>query len=170
MCLPLLGYRLPKVVRTSFLGELIEKANNVQYKKGFNCLKNGYLAVKTQNIERLSELDRQRLIGEIKTATGLYTNYTHNKEIDPAWVVDRVLSMNHRNCHQFIRYQKENLFLRDDLAFGKEEQFENQARMALRLANFISAFLQSVHTNENFAGKLHLLLNFFSLYYFNVYS
>lgn len=145
------GFRLPKVVRTSFLGELIEKANNVQYSKGFNCLKNGYLAVRTQNVNKLSELDRQRYLGQIKTATGLYTNYTHNKAIDPSWVFERVISMNHRNCHQFRRYQKENLFLRDDIGFGKEEQFENQARMALRLANFISGFLQSVHTTENFA-------------------
>jgi len=145
------GFRLPKVVRTPFLGEVLERANNVQHAKGFNCLKNGYLAVKTQNVNKLSEIDRQRLIGQITTATGLYTNYTHNREVDPAWVVDRVINMNARNCHQFKMYQKENLVLRDDLAFGKEQQFENQARMALRLANFISGFLQSVHINENFA-------------------
>lgn len=35
--------------------------------------------------------------------------------------------------------------LHGDVGFGAEQQFENEARMALRLANFLSAFLQVVH-------------------------
>lgn len=40
------------------------------------------------------------------------------------------------------RYKPTDLFLNGDIAFGAEEQLENQAKMAVRLANFISAFLQ----------------------------
>lgn len=40
------------------------------------------------------------------------------------------------------RYRPEDLTLRGDIAHGKEAQFENEARMALRLANFLSAFNQ----------------------------
>lgn len=42
-----------------------------------------------------------------------------------------------------------------DVSFGAEVQFENQARMALRLANFLSSFLQIVDPTEQF-GELRL--------------
>jgi hypothetical protein len=42
----------------------------------------------------------------------------------------------------FPRYNKQQLTLNGDIAFGAEEQFVNEARMAVRLANFISGFLQ----------------------------
>ena len=38
-----------------------------------------------------------------------------------------------------------------DVAFGKEVQLENQARMGLRVAHFISSFLQLVNPKELFA-------------------
>jgi hypothetical protein len=38
--------------------------------------------------------------------------------------------------------KEEDLVLGGDVAFGVEEQFENEARMALRLAHFLSSFLQ----------------------------
>jgi hypothetical protein len=37
-----------------------------------------------------------------------------------------------------------------DISFGAKEQFENEAKMAVRLANFISAFLQVSHENNLF--------------------
>lgn len=40
------------------------------------------------------------------------------------------------------RYHPKDLVLRGDLSFGAEEQFANEANMAVRLSNFISAFLQ----------------------------
>lgn len=42
----------------------------------------------------------------------------------------------------FFRYKPDDLILHGDIAFGAEEFFANEARMAVRLANFISAFLQ----------------------------
>lgn len=40
------------------------------------------------------------------------------------------------------RYHWSDLIINKEFAYGAEEQFENQAMMAVRLANFISAFLQ----------------------------
>lgn len=37
--------------------------------------------------------------------------------------------------------------------FGATEQFQNEAKMAVRLANFISAFLQISDPNEVYSGK-----------------
>lgn len=39
-------------------------------------------------------------------------------------------------------FSPDDLVLHGDIGFGAEQQFENEARMALRLANFLSAFLQ----------------------------
>jgi len=39
-------------------------------------------------------------------------------------------------------YRKEDLQLLGDYGFGAHQQFANEAKMAVRLANFISAFLQ----------------------------
>lgn len=43
--------------------------------------------------------------------------------------------------------------LRGDISFGAEEFFENEAKMATRLANFISAFLQVSDPLEVYSGK-----------------
>ena len=46
-------------------------------------------------------------------------------------------------CFLFLcRYHPQDLILHGDIGYGAEEQFENEAKMAVRLANFISAFLQ----------------------------
>merc|ERR1711997_673095 len=47
---------------------------------------------------------------------------------------------------------KEQLNLRGDIAYGSESQFKNEALMAVRTANFISAFLQVVNPSEVFPG------------------
>ena len=39
-------------------------------------------------------------------------------------------------------FAPDDLILHGDIGFGMEQQFENEARMALRLANFLSSFLQ----------------------------
>jgi hypothetical protein len=41
-------------------------------------------------------------------------------------------------------FSSDDLILHGDIGFGAEQQFENEARMALRLANFLSAFLQVI--------------------------
>lgn len=43
--------------------------------------------------------------------------------------------------------------LHGDVSYGAKEFFENEAKMALRLANFISAFLQISDPNEVYSGK-----------------
>lgn len=54
-------------------------------------------------------------------------------------VIEFLKSVTAENCHTF---DPDDLILPGDVGFGKENQFENEARMALRLANFLSAFLQ----------------------------
>lgn len=39
-------------------------------------------------------------------------------------------------------FHPQDLILRGDVSSGAKDQFENEAKMAVRLANFISAFLQ----------------------------
>jgi hypothetical protein len=51
-------------------------------------------------------------------------------------------------AHLCSSYTAQDLILHGDFAFGAEEQFANEAKMAVRLANFISAFLQvGMHRN-----------------------
>jgi len=50
-------------------------------------------------------------------------------------------------------YAPQDLMLRGDVSFGAEEFFENEAKMATRLANFISAFLQISDPLEVYSGK-----------------
>ena len=45
------------------------------------------------------------------------------------------------NCKNFKR-DAEELNLKGDISWGAEKQFENEALMAVRTANFLSAFLQ----------------------------
>ncbi len=47
--------------------------------------------------------------------------------------------MNKDNCYT---YKKEDLELPGDVSYGVEKQFSYQARTALRLAHFLSNFLQ----------------------------
>lgn len=54
-------------------------------------------------------------------------------------VIEFLKSVTKENCH---RFPPDDLVLRGDVAYDVEAQFENEARMALRLANFLSAFLQ----------------------------
>ena len=46
----------------------------------------------------------------------------------------------------------EELHLKGDISWGADVQFKNEALMATRLANFISAFLQVVDPKEVFPG------------------
>ncbi|RZF35140.1 hypothetical protein LSTR_LSTR015914, partial [Laodelphax striatellus] len=50
-------------------------------------------------------------------------------------------------------YKPDDLTLLGDISFGAEEQFVNEAKMAVRLANFLSAFLQITDPKEVFSGK-----------------
>lgn len=145
------GYRLPRVVRTPYLGELVERATQMEYQRGFHCDKIGYIAVRTQNVERLFPEERIKLMGLMETLTGLHPNMSHSSRLDPTRLTDYMRSVTAKNCHHIAKKSPDRLVFRGDIAYGKEEQLENQARMALRLANFISAFLQVVDPTELFA-------------------
>lgn len=74
-----------------------------------------------------------------------YMNYTFGpdtlkgKKINIHRALDFILRMNKDLCKN---YTSDQLELGGDTDYGAEEFFENEAKMALRLANFISAFLQ----------------------------
>ncbi len=90
-----------------------------------------------------------------------YQNFTNVNDVDysvfhrPAGKinVDKVIgflqSTNEENCK---RKSYEELNLKGDISWGAQEQFENEALMAVRTANFISAFLQVVDPKEIFPG------------------
>ena len=149
------GNRLPSVVRTPYLGEMVERATENEYRNGFECSKIGYVAVRTQNVQKLSRFDTAQLTARIETLTGLYGNMSSmfdSQRLDPQWVVDYMRKeVNRDTCDRIHKIAPDRLQLRGDIAYGKEEQLENQARMAIRLANFISAFLQLVNPKEAFA-------------------
>lgn len=52
-----------------------------------------------------------------------------------------------------LSFHHQDLILPGDVAFGAKEQFQNEAKMAVRLANFISAFMQVNNPNEVYSGK-----------------
>ncbi|XP_023240491.1 uncharacterized protein LOC111638939 [Centruroides sculpturatus] len=144
------GYRLPRVVRNPYSGEIIERATGEEYRKGFHCDKINYLMAITQKIERLSQEDRRYYIEREMP----YSNVGNisAQRLDPTTFLEYIYkNITKDNCSKILEESPEKLILRGDVAFGKEEQLENEARMALRLANFISAFLQIVDPKEMFA-------------------
>ena len=52
------------------------------------------------------------------------------------------------------RLHPQDLILHGDIAYGAEEQFANEAKMAVRLANFLSAFLQVSYSNSTFKKRI----------------
>jgi hypothetical protein len=62
-----------------------------------------------------------------------------NSKMNIEQVLKFILGVNARTCKQ---YTPQELTLNGDIAYGMEEQFINEARMAVRLANFLSGFLQ----------------------------
>lgn len=52
-------------------------------------------------------------------------------------------------------FHPQDLILRGDVSSGAKEQFENEAKMAVRLANFISAFLQVSSSKGIISQRLH---------------
>ena len=67
---------------------------------------------------------------------------THSKQKNIDHMLAFIRSVNENNCANRALFQPDDLILQGDIGFGAEAQFENEARMALRLANFLSSFLQ----------------------------
>ncbi|KPM03396.1 hypothetical protein QR98_0018270 [Sarcoptes scabiei] len=142
------GYRLPKSIRTPFKGIQIERSTREEYESSFECSKIGYVAVRTQNVLPIDIIEQRKLINKIETLTGVKTNSTKSARIDPMTLIRFMRSVNPNNCHLL---QRNELTLQGDVGYGKEIQFENEARMVLRLAHFFSAFIQTVDPNQTFA-------------------
>lgn len=153
------GFKLPKHVRGPYLGELVERASDFELRQGFHCQKIENLAVKTQNVQLMPEKDRNKIISKMETLTGLHafknaSNAFASSRFDINVLSDKIRKQLTRDeCQALLsnEYQKEKLKLPGNIAFGKEQQFENQARAALRLSHFISSFMQLVDPKEVFA-------------------
>ena len=160
-CAP--NYRLPNVVRRPYLGEIIERASRQQYMdpKQFSCDRIGFIQ-KLPTEKKESPLWMESIYKEKYYE---YNNWTresqanldsiHQREdtgttrINADNIVNFIQSVNEKNCHT---KSKDELNLRGDISYGAEQQFKNEALMAVRTANFISSFLQVVNPNEVFPG------------------
>ncbi|XP_076032342.1 uncharacterized protein LOC143020056 [Oratosquilla oratoria] len=142
------GHRLPNIVRRPYLGEMIERATDIQYRNFFKCVPIGWIQKmpvyynKSDPFERLQYLERS-----FHNVSGPASVRSEHKNADA--IVKFINSVNDRNC---MTFKPDDLLLPGDIAYGAEKQFENEARMALRLANFISSFLQVVDHTEIFSG------------------
>ncbi|KAJ8959523.1 hypothetical protein NQ314_006260 [Rhamnusium bicolor] len=149
-CLP--GYRLPLQTRRPFLGEIVERATAEQYYNGFDCLKIGWIQKLPVQWEKAPPYIRNLYLDRYRE----YLNQTtgpatlNQPKLNIHRTLDFILGINKDNCKN---YKPEELQLHGGAMYGAEEYFQNEAKMALRLANFISAFLQVSDPNEVYSGK-----------------
>ena len=152
------SHRLPNNVRRPYLGEIIERATPKQFYTGFDCTKIGFIQRLPQQWEQAPWWMRNQYLEKFHN----YQNYTEEGEpsIDAfskarggITNIDEILrfiwSIDETNCK---RRTHEELHLKGDVSWGADMQFENEALMAVRLANFISSFLQVVDPKEVFPG------------------
>uniref|UniRef100_A0A131YZN5 Integral to membrane n=1 Tax=Rhipicephalus appendiculatus TaxID=34631 RepID=A0A131YZN5_RHIAP len=144
------GFRRPRIVRNPYHGELIERATEHDYRTGFHCEKIGYLMVQTQNLLRIAEEDRIRFIGMQANYMAIL-NVSSGANKDPHLVFTLMKAVTASNCAEIGRERPELLRLPGDVAHGRDWHLENEARSAVRLANFLSGFLQTVDPKELFA-------------------
>lgn len=85
-----------------------------------------------------------------------YRNYSidaaslHTTKMNIDEALKFIYKVNPSSCRNF---HPQDLILHGDISYGAKDFFENEAKMALRLANFISAFLQVSDPNEVYSGK-----------------
>ncbi|XP_043509525.1 uncharacterized protein LOC122528461 [Frieseomelitta varia] len=146
------GFRLPNVVRRPYLGEIIERATQEQYYNGFDCSRIGWIHKMPVQWEKAKPELREKYLEQYY----YYRNYSigpetlRSEQINIDQTLKFILSINSKNCKS---YTEEDLTLLGDVAFGAKEFFENEAKMATRLSNFISAFLQISDSHEVYSGK-----------------
>ncbi|XP_075218965.1 uncharacterized protein LOC142323345 [Lycorma delicatula] len=146
------GFRLPTVVRRPYLGEILERATSEQYYNGFDCLKIGWVHKMPIKWNPAPPYIREKYMDRYyeyrNFSVGPDSLHTRKMNIDEA--LKFIHGVNHKTCN---KYKPDDLILHGDVAFGAEEFFANEARMAVRLANFISAFLQVLDPKEVYSGK-----------------
>lgn len=146
------GWRLPNIVRRPYLGEIVERATADQYYNNFDCMKIGWVQSLPVQWEKAHPFIRylymERFYEYYNVTTGPASLHTEHMNIDQ--VLRFIHGVQSFNC---TKYNPQDLKLPGDLSFGAEEQFANEAKMAVRLANFISAFLQISDPKEVYTGK-----------------
>lgn len=106
----------------------------------------------------MEEYERQQYLSkDYNNVTGANATRASTMNVDE--VIEFLKSVTPDNCKNFW---PDDLVLRGDIGFGMDKQFENEARMALRLANFLSAFLQ-VKFFQGFTQDYILSLKIFVL-------
>ncbi|KAI4503084.1 hypothetical protein M0802_002128 [Mischocyttarus mexicanus] len=146
------GYRLPTVVRRPYLGEIIERATQEQYYNGFDCSKIGWIQKMPVEWKKAPYYIREKYLEQYHR----YRNLTMGPDdLDTERMnIDQILkfigSMNAKKCQN---YTAEQLTLDGNIDYGAKDFFENEAKMATRLSNFISAFLQISDSHEVYSGK-----------------
>uniref|UniRef100_T1IVI8 GPR158/179 extracellular domain-containing protein n=1 Tax=Strigamia maritima TaxID=126957 RepID=T1IVI8_STRMM len=146
------GYRLPTNVRRPYLGEIIERGTATEYDKLFECDPIGYTMMMPQNKEKLDEETRRMYVKKYsKVRNGTLQEKQRNPKNIEQFLQFIRKGVTPKTCKDKRLFSPNDLILDGDIGFGVEKQFENEARMALRLANFISGFLQVVDPNELFA-------------------
>ncbi|XP_066993827.2 uncharacterized protein [Anabrus simplex] len=146
------GFRLPTIVRRPFLGEIVERATAEQYYNGFDCQKIGWVHKMPVQWERAKPYVREMYLEKFyeyrNSSPGFESLHSNKINIDHA--VKFIRGVNAKTCKN---YHPQHLTLRGDVAYGAEAYFANEAKMAVRLANFISAFLQISDPKEVYSGK-----------------
>jgi len=151
------SHRRPNNVRRPYLGEIIERATPKQYHTDFDCDKVGFIQRLPQQWEKAPRWLRDQYLEK-------FPNYKDYKEDEIPSIeaaqrrdslknADQMLkflwSINENNCKERTY---EELNLKGDISWGADIQFENEALMAVRTANFISAYLQVNDPKEVFPG------------------
>ena len=76
---------------------------------------------------------------------------TYTTRINADEVLNYIQSVNKDNCKKLME-AGDPLKLKGDISYGADVHFKNEAQMAVRTANFISAFMQVVDPKEIFPG------------------
>ncbi|GBP14576.1 hypothetical protein EVAR_93452_1 [Eumeta japonica] len=145
------GYRLPELVGGPYLGELVERANAEEYDKNFDCLKNGQIQRLPVHLKKGHPFVRDQVNDQHYEHVNVTTSpeILHTVRPNINVMLNFIKGVQPTNCSR----RNSDLVLDVDIAHEAEEQFENQAKMAVRLANFISAFLQVSDSTETLSGK-----------------
>ncbi|PSN56367.1 hypothetical protein C0J52_03750 [Blattella germanica] len=144
------GFRLPTIVRRPFLGEIVERATAEQYYNGFDCEKIGWIHKMPVQWEKATSDMREMYLEKFyeyrNFSVGPNSLHTSKLNIDEA--LKFILGVNKKNCNKF---HPQDLELHGDVAFGAEDQFVNEAKMAVRLANFINP--KEVYSGKRVADR-----------------
>ena len=151
------SHRRPNNVRRPYLGEIVERSTPKQYHTDFDCDKVGFIQRLPQQWIQAPPWLRQQYLEQYPN----YMNYSdesvpsieatqkQGSRRNPDEALKFLWSVNEENCKSRTY---EELNLKGDISWGANVQFKNEALMAVRTANFISAFLQVVDPKEVFPG------------------